>query len=416
MNETDYSIIIDGLSKKFTRSLKKSLIYGASDVAKSLVKIKATNSSLRDSEFWALQDINIKIKKGETVGIIGSNGSGKSTLLRVISGILPPDKGEIQINGSVGSLIAVGAGFHPHMTGRQNIYLNGSILGMTKKEIDEKFDDICNFADIDGFLDAPVSTYSSGMRVRLGFAIAINKKPEVLLVDEVLSVGDLSFRNKSLRKMSELHQSANTIIFISHNLDQIRNLCSRTIILEKGRVVFDGDTHTAIAKYQENSRAKRVSDLKKEANNQDNEEADKELEIIEYKTNCDKDFKIDVTAPLILECTIKVNSPINELSCSMGVLSEEDYKTCFWVVSNDKNKFAISNLKKGKTYKITVEIEKHNLSPGAYIPNISIRNSETYETYERILAESSFQISDKNLTLLERGILRVHESWSVKEV
>jgi lipopolysaccharide transport system ATP-binding protein len=189
--------------------------------------IQVKTYCLRKDEFWALDNISFNLKKGESLGIIGVNGSGKSTLLRLITGIFPPDMGRIAIRGKVGALIAVGAGFHPHMTGRENIYLNGTILGMTRKELNEKMDEIISFADIGDFLDAPVNTYSSGMRVRLGFAIAVHCEPDILLVDEILSVGDLAFRNKSMRKMAEFREKANALIFISHNLEQVRNLCSK---------------------------------------------------------------------------------------------------------------------------------------------------------------------------------------------
>ena len=223
----DVVVSVKNVSKKFCRNLRRSMAYGILDLSKNLMGLKPDTSTLNRDEFWALDDVSFELRRGETLGIIGINGSGKSTLLRLLSGIFPPDKGEIAVKGRIGSLIAVGAGFHPHMTGRENVFLNGAILGMSRKEIEKKYDSIVGFAEIGDFLEAPVSTYSSGMRVRLGFAIAVHCEPDILLIDEVLSVGDLSFRNKSLRHMANFRAKAKALIFISHNLEQVRVLWAK---------------------------------------------------------------------------------------------------------------------------------------------------------------------------------------------
>jgi lipopolysaccharide transport system ATP-binding protein len=191
---SDTLIKVEGLHKKFCQSLKRSMFYGTIDATKSMLGLPIKNADLRKKEFWALQDINFELKQGEKVGVLGANGSGKSTLLRLLNGVFPPDVGKITLNGRIGALIAVGAGFHPHMTGRENIYLNGTILGMTRKEIEKKFNEIVDFAEIGDFIDSPVATYSSGMTVRLGFSIAVHGKVEIMLVDEILAVGDLAFQ------------------------------------------------------------------------------------------------------------------------------------------------------------------------------------------------------------------------------
>ncbi len=200
--------------------------------------------------FWALQEVSFTVGKGEVVGIVGHNGAGKSTLLKILSQITPPTTGEIKLHGTVGSLLEVGTGFHPELSGRENIMLNGAILGMTKKEIVRKFDEIVAFAGIEQFLDTPVKYYSSGMYVRLAFSVAAHLEPDVLIVDEVLAVGDAEFQKKCLGKMQELTQSeGRTILFVSHNMDAIRRLCTKTILLEKGRVVAFDDTETVIKQY-----------------------------------------------------------------------------------------------------------------------------------------------------------------------
>ena len=200
-------------------------------------------------EFWALKDISFEVKQGERIGIIGRNGAGKSTLLKILSRITEPTTGEVRIKGRVASLLEVGTGFHPELTGRENIFLNGAILGMSRGEIGKKFDEIVDFAEIEKFLDTPVKRYSSGMYVRLAFAVAAHLEPEILIVDEVLAVGDAQFQKKCLGKMDEVGKEGRTVLFVSHNMQAIRQLCGRAILLQCGRITTDGDTPTVIDHY-----------------------------------------------------------------------------------------------------------------------------------------------------------------------
>lgn len=199
--------------------------------------------------FWALKDITFDVTKGEVVGIIGRNGAGKSTLLKIFSRVTDPTEGFVKINGRVGSILEVGTGFHPELTGRENIYLSGSILGMRKTEIDSNFDDIVKFAGTEKFLDTPVKHYSSGMQVRLGFAVAAHLKPDILIVDEVLAVGDAAFQKKSLGKMNDISKEGRAVLFVSHSMPTIENLCSRAIWIDKGRVVKDDQARSVISEY-----------------------------------------------------------------------------------------------------------------------------------------------------------------------
>ena len=201
-------------------------------------------------EFWALKDVNFEIKRGEVVGIIGRNGAGKSTLLKILSRITEPSTGRVEIKGRVASLLEVGTGFHGELTGRENIYLNGAILGMSRAEIRRRFDEIVAFAEIEKFLDTPVKRYSSGMYVRLAFAVAAHLEPEILLVDEVLAVGDAEFQRKSLGKMSDVARGGRTVLFVSHNLGAIRRLCSHAFLFEGGKLTFGGDVDAALAAYE----------------------------------------------------------------------------------------------------------------------------------------------------------------------
>ncbi|NOX63177.1 MAG: ABC transporter ATP-binding protein [Chloroflexi bacterium] len=198
---------------------------------------------------WALKDVSFTVKEGEALGVIGRNGAGKSTLLKVLSRITPPTTGRVLLSGRVASLLEVGTGFHPELTGRENIYLNGSILGMTKAEIDRKFDEIVAFSGVEKFIDTPVKRYSSGMRVRLAFSVAAHLEPEILLIDEVLAVGDAEFQRKCLGKMQDVAGAGRTVLFVSHNMPAVTRLCQRAILLEKGRLIMDGPSEEVVASY-----------------------------------------------------------------------------------------------------------------------------------------------------------------------
>jgi lipopolysaccharide transport system ATP-binding protein len=201
------------------------------------------------TEFWALRDIDLEIGHGEVVGLVGRNGAGKSTLLKILSRIIKPTTGRVELRGRVGSLLEVGTGFHPELTGRENIFLNGAILGMTRREIARKFDEITAFAEVDRFLDTPVKRYSSGMYVRLAFAVAAHLEPEILVVDEVLAVGDQRFQKKCLGKMNEVSRNGRTVLFVSHNIAALVNLCRRAVLIERGRVVADGEPRDITTRY-----------------------------------------------------------------------------------------------------------------------------------------------------------------------
>jgi lipopolysaccharide transport system ATP-binding protein len=213
-----------------------------------------------DSIFTALNNISFEVKEGEVLGIIGHNGAGKSTLLKLLSRITSPSKGTIKLQGKVASLLEVGTGFHQDLSGRENIYMNGTILGMTRREIDAKLDEIIAFSGIEKHIDTPVKFYSSGMGVRLGFAVAAHLEPEILIVDEVLAVGDLEFQNKCLRKMEDVAHHGRTILFVSHNMAAIRALCNRGIVLKKGSIIFDGQVQDAVGHYLESYKTKELTD------------------------------------------------------------------------------------------------------------------------------------------------------------
>ncbi len=225
---------VDGVSKKFAKDLKRSLLYGLSDVATSLFGNNNKQVELRKDEFWAVQDVSFEVRRGECLGLIGHNGAGKSTLLKMLNGLITPDKGRIEMHGRVGALIELGAGFNPILTGRENIFNNAAILGFSKKEILAKFDEIVEFSEIGDYLDMPVQNYSSGMRVRLGFAVAAQLEPDILLIDEVLAVGDMRFVIKCFNKMDSLMKNT-ALVLVSHSMPQIARMSTQILLMSGGK-------------------------------------------------------------------------------------------------------------------------------------------------------------------------------------
>ena len=236
-NNNEVLIACEGVSKKFCRDFKRSLWYGIKDVSLSFSDRGDHNSVLRKDEFWAVKDINFELRRGECLGLIGHNGAGKSTLLKILNGLLTPDVGQVTMRGRVGALIELGAGFNPILTGRENVYNNAAVLGFTKAEIDAKYDAIVAFSEIGEFIESPVQNYSSGMKVRLGFAVAAQMEPDILLIDEVLAVGDLGFYFKCLNRIGELMPKS-AIIFVSHSMPQVARICTEILLMHKSHCSF----------------------------------------------------------------------------------------------------------------------------------------------------------------------------------
>jgi len=257
--------------EKYT-ALRDVIVHGARSAIQKITNSKSIVDDTKE-EFWALKNVSFDIKQGDRVGIIGRNGSGKSTLLKVLSRITEPTKGRIKIKGRVASLLEVGTGFHPELTGRENIFLNGAILGMSKVEIKKKFNEIVAFAEVEKFLDTPVKRYSSGMYVKLAFAVAAHLEPEILIVDEVLAVGDSAFQKKCLGRMKTISQEGRTVLFVSHNMQAIQSLCKTALHLESGQVVGWGESKSIVTKYLANVSAVKSEIIWKEENAPGNEEA-----------------------------------------------------------------------------------------------------------------------------------------------
>jgi len=280
-------ISVKGLSKKFNNIHVKPPRDGIRDILGSAKKnLKSADDRFRDGEFWALQDINFDVYRGETLGVIGANGAGKSTLLKILSKVYRPTEGSFDMHGRVSSLLEVGVGFHPDLTGRENIYFNGALLGMKKNEITERIDEIIEFSELERFIDTPIKYYSSGMRSKLGFSVAVNLDAEIMIIDEALAVGDSRFREKSLQKMKESAFSGKTVLFVTHSLGFVEEACDRVLFLKNGRVQMIAEPSEAIQTYLKDTTKVPTSTWKKD----DSKKADSR--IIEKSINVQVNGKI----------------------------------------------------------------------------------------------------------------------------
>ena len=336
---------------------------------------------------WALKDINFEVNQGEIVGLVGRNGAGKSTLLKILSRTTTPTKGEIKIKGKVASLLEVGTGFHPDLTGRENIFLNGTILGMRRSEIRAKFNDIVEFAGVQSYIDTPVKRYSSGMYVRLAFAVAAHLDPDILIIDEVLAVGDSEFQSKCLGKMKDVSDQGRTVLFVSHNMGAVADLCSRAILLKQGAIVQDGPTDSVIRTYVQQNMQIKLSDssslsdaIFRRGTGQVRFEKIRMLNSTGEEVN--EFFQGD---KVIIELSFKVNHPIKEL---MTCILLRSGRTREIVTSTERNKIETSQLKTGDIIHLRYEFPRLSLRPGVY---------ETYYWLGDRSAETAFDVVDNLL-------------------
>lgn len=357
------------------------------------LRIGETNDRTRKgtSDFvWALRDISFKVEQGEVLGIIGKNGAGKSTLLKLLSNITSPTIGSIRYKGRIASLLEVGTGFHHEMTGRENIYMNGSIMGMTKTEITRKLDEIVNFAGVERYLDTPVKRYSSGMTVRLGFAVAAFLEPEILVVDEVLTVGDAEFQKKAIGKMNDVaHEGGRTVLFVSHNMAAVRSLCTRGVVLQNGMQVFDGTANDAVNHYTETN----ISDLKDYiviSNKNRRTALAKELEYIDIRMLNDV-HNVSNTEPLVFEMSFRRNvKSIKE--CQFGILSRNNSDALEWTCYSP----VVQLVENKNEYKVRVKIPNHNTPMGRHKLNFNISRydySASIRDFDIVYDVLSFEIN-----------------------
>ncbi|MBT1704890.1 ABC transporter ATP-binding protein [Fulvivirgaceae bacterium PWU20] len=357
-------IEVKNLSKKFVISheAENGKYTALRDVMVNKMKgLYKTSSSIKE-DFWALKDLTFNINQGDRVGVVGRNGAGKSTLLKILSRITEPTAGSIRIRGRVASLLEVGTGFHPELTGRENIFLNGSILGMKRSEIRKKFDEIVSFAEVEKFLDTPVKRYSSGMYVRLAFSVAAHLEPEILVIDEVLAVGDAQFQKKCLGKMEDVSKGeGRTVLFVSHNIGLIQNLCNRGILLERGVLVKAGEISEILTLYNSNnSRSLHWEGLEEYENIQLTSTSVETLEGTSGDVYNDEDIFINIR--------VKINQPTRELLIGFNLLGLGEKE----LARANYNDFNGYNTLDPGSYLLIFCIPKHTLATGTYAINFDI--------------------------------------------
>ena len=395
---SDIAIKVEGLGKKYqirhqSRAPYKTFREALVQKCTSLWRPQQKDSIAED--FWALKDVSFEIKRGECVGIIGRNGAGKSTLLKVLSRITEPATGRITLHGRVASLLEVGTGFHQELTGRENIYLNGTILGMKKKEIDRKFDEIVSFAEIEKFLDTPVKRYSSGMYVRLAFAVAAHLEPEILVVDEVLAVGDAQFQKKCLGKMNAVVNEGRTVLFVSHNMAAVRSLCSKGILLESGKVIYNGQVDAAINRYMDahmTNTAMVTFELKPE----------KSLSFTKAWLMNDQGVltaEFDVLKPITINFEFVSLSLVNDVEVSVVLTNSRDVNVLFTSLSESNNN-RFPEVAKGR-YCVSLKIRENYLVPDTYFVKLRIHRPEagSIDAEDRL----SFTINETGSALARYG-------------
>jgi ABC-type polysaccharide/polyol phosphate transport system ATPase subunit len=374
--------------------------------------------SLRPDELvTALDNVSFAVEKGTTFGVIGENGSGKSTLLKVITGIAKPTSGSVKVDGKVSALIELGAGFHPEISGRENIFINGIMLGLSKKEITEKFEDIVRFAELEGFIDAPVKTYSSGMHMRLGFSVAINVNPDILLIDEVLAVGDASFVPKCLDRIDDFRRREKTILFVSHDLSTVEKICDRVIWLKQGKIQTMGEPKRVVDAYLQDVAEKQEEDFERrqqeveveevfEEERRENRWGKREIEIKKVRLKGLDGIEKHVYSPdegMVIEMDVMAYSRIKDFV--FGIAINNPKGICCYGTNTQLEEFAAQNIEgEGR---VVFQIDKLGLINGTYYLDVATHKKDGYPyDYHRNLY--SFMISSTNKDV---GILRPEHSW-----
>jgi lipopolysaccharide transport system ATP-binding protein len=376
------------------------------------LKIGETNdrSKKGKSEYvWALRDIDFEVKKGDVLGIIGKNGAGKSTLLKILSRVTTPTTGIIEAEGRIASLLEVGTGFHPELTGRENIYMNGSIMGMTHREIDRKLDEIVDFAGVERYLDTPTKRYSSGMTVRLGFSIAAHLEPEILVVDEVLAVGDVEFQKKAIGKMQDVSKGeGRTVLFVSHNMASVQSLCTKGIIIKNGNIIYNNKIEAVIDKYLMESKMSipKTKYIKLP-------EADKIVNIVSVEIlNSGSIFYEDIIRIVL---NVKAKSTISNLVVGIGI----NTMTAIRLVTVENLENIIPEIEANKTQKIIVTIPNPHIAPGIYSISVGMRNLTNNAAIQYLPDVLSFEIEENQATINISNYpqlgLRPKSTWTYEE-
>ncbi|NBV44765.1 MAG: ABC transporter ATP-binding protein [Planctomycetia bacterium] len=402
-------ISVENLGKRYTlrhqargyQTLRDTLALQARRLFGGLRRPADAHQTSPAEDFWALKDVSFEIERGDVVGIIGRNGAGKSTLLKILSRIVEPTTGSIRLRGRVASLLEVGTGFHPELTGRENIFLNGAILGMSKAEIRAKFDEIVAFAEVEKFLDTPVKHYSSGMYVRLAFAVAAHLEPEILIVDEVLAVGDVAFQKKCMGKMKDVaSRDGRTILFVSHNMGAVGTLCNRAVLLDRGSVEMVDKVDAVVSHYVESTASRGVTDLA-------SLRWPGRGELIRFTSlrMADDTPTFDYNQPIVVEMEIESDRDFSDLSIGASIFTQDGH--CVGTLFTGDT----FSIRRNTSHALRLRIERPRLAPHRYYCGFSIGTggflSERYD-YEVVIGTPAFSIVPR----AETGLLASwHRSW-----
>lgn len=368
----------EGVSKKFAKDLKRSLYYGLVDMANGVMG-KSKTRNLRKDEFWAVRDLNFEVRRGECLGLIGHNGAGKSTLLKMLNGLISPDEGTITMKGRIGALIELGAGFNTVLTGRENIYNNAAVIGFSREEIDSNLKDIIAFSELEEFIDMPVKNYSSGMKVRLGFAIAAQLKPDILLIDEVLAVGDLGFVLKCFKKIDQLLPQT-ALIFVSHSMPMVARICNQIVLMDHGKTEYQGfDIPTGIGLYYNKFSTSENSVLFDDGS----------LEVTSFTLNVDENNTLKRGEDLVVVLNFTIKSSNVQLVPSVYLeFRDKEQRPIAGAIVKDKKVEIINN-----ALRYTITIKNIPFSLGLYSIDLTVGNFETKEPILRINNFCSFQVA-----------------------
>lgn len=404
---------VEGVSKKFCRSLKRSLFYGVQDVAGELLGARRHQVNLRREEFWALDNLSFEVRRGEAIGLVGANGSGKTTLLRIISGLIRPDRGRVRVRGKVAPLIALGAGFSPVLTGRENVYANMSILGLSRKQIEDRFDQVVDFAELWDAIDAPVQSYSSGMAARLGFACAVHTNPDILLIDEVLSVGDVKFRAKCQRQLHGLLEAGTAFVLVSHAPQSLLNTCTSAIYLAKGHVIMAGETRQVLQHYEEQLLASQPQELVENA--RERQRSQEAIRAVYFRSMQGEVIEMPMTGKPVQICVeFSATRALENVCAFIAVYQLSEAET----LTLHLNGYLDSQLRQrclttppGR-HRLVVTLPYLGLRPGSYIMKVFLKEGSLY-TLDG-LDNLRFRVGYRQS--FNRGEYYQHRQWQVESV
>jgi lipopolysaccharide transport system ATP-binding protein len=422
----DTAISVNKISKQYRigkhieryRTLRESLANSAAASARHIrSRLTRSRSASSKSTIWALQDISFEVGHGEVLGVIGPNGSGKTTLLKILSRITEPTSGWAEIRGRVGSLLEVGTGFHPELTGRENIYLNGAILGMSRHQIEHRFDEIVSFAEVEKFVDTPVKRYSSGMQMRLAFSVAAHLEPEILLVDEVLAVGDLSFQRKCMGKMTEVANEGRTVLFVSHSMPAVSQLCDRVLVLMNGRITYDGDTNSAINLYTRSiDEGQDVIDTS--ASSRRSGTGEGRIVQVRLRGSEGGTASFGIGEPFKVHIVIDLQDRISQLVAGFELTSLDGNRMLN--VRSDSQGLTFGPYPNNQVVTLTISVPGLPLYPGTYLihPWFASRGGKRLDHLEegiKINLVSQGLLESEGLIQARRGVILIDCSWEAHE-